>query len=344
MLLAALVLAGGCGNDLPAANFIDKLRVLAVQAEPPEVTPGQSTALDVLAVEPLVQQLDGAAPSALSYLWLACNIPPGASEQLPCGLSLGQRVTGALPPDCRSEPGASLCVIGTDRTGSYVPAASQLNTNGTGQVLLTVVVADTPEGAIGCLTGAANNNAQPTNPDHCVLSLKRLAVSDPNRRLSDGSSAPPPNRNPALNDFTLDEQGAYVSLTDGTGTYAIAPTKDAKSFPLAVARSEDASEMAARFDPADGRFLGYEYESLTVAWFITAGKLSGGRSAFKPDGCSTQTDCPQKAPGPIVSVKWTPPTAEMAGKFTTDGTAQFYAVIRDDRGGVSWREGTLKQR
>lgn len=344
IVVAALAIVAGCGNDLPAANFIEKLRVLAVQAEPPEVMPGQTTALDVLAVEPLVPQLDGGSPSALTYLWLACNIPPGTSEQLPCGLSMGQRVTGALPPDCRSEPDATLCVIGTDRMGTYTPTASQLNANGIGQVLLTVVVADTPEGAAGCLMAAANNNGEPTNPDHCVLSLKRLAISDPNRKLSDGSAAPPANRNPMLNDFTLDENGTYVSLTDTTGTYAVALTKDAQAFPLAVARSDDAAEMEPRFDSTDGRFLRYEYEALTVAWFITAGKLSGGRSAFKPMGCDTQTDCPQMPPGPIVSVKWTPPTEEMVGKFTADGTVKLYAVIRDDRGGTSWREGMLKRR
>ena len=33
-LLVAALLVGGCSSDLPAASFIDKLRVLAVRAEP----------------------------------------------------------------------------------------------------------------------------------------------------------------------------------------------------------------------------------------------------------------------------------------------------------------------
>ena len=88
----SLLTVGACSNDLPAASFIDKLRVLAVRAEPPEVAPGETTALDLLAVEPLVRQLDGAAAAPLSAVWLACALPAGTLTVAPCGIgSEGQR-------------------------------------------------------------------------------------------------------------------------------------------------------------------------------------------------------------------------------------------------------------
>ena len=80
-LAALIVVAAGCSNDLPTASHIDKLRVLAVKAEPPEVVPGAPSSLSALVVEPLLPQLDASvANPTVSYLWLACAIPPGATE------------------------------------------------------------------------------------------------------------------------------------------------------------------------------------------------------------------------------------------------------------------------
>ena len=65
LLISLLLCLGGCSSDLPAASFIDKLRVLAVRASPPEIAPGETTTLDALTVEPLL------SPTALAVLlWL----------------------------------------------------------------------------------------------------------------------------------------------------------------------------------------------------------------------------------------------------------------------------------
>jgi hypothetical protein len=340
-LVAALVAVAGCGNDLPSASLIDKLRILAVQAEPPEVAPGQPSMLSTLTVEPPIPQLDGGAPSPVSFLWLACTIPPGTTQQIPCGIS-GGAIT-ALPPFCKDQPDAPLCVIGADATGTYTAPASILGSNGTGQLLLTVVAADTPDGAIGCLMSTAAHHAEPLNPDHCVLALKRLTVSDPNRKLSDGSPAPPPNANPKLIDFYYTDEVSNTSLVDGTGTFPVAPDKDAKAFRLVGTRADDAAQMEPTTD-SDGKPTGLAYEGLTIAWFVTAGKIDGGRSAFVPDGCDTQEACPTKSPKVQTDTKWTPPTQSDLAMHSPDGSVQLWAVIRDDRGGVSWRAGTAKVR
>lgn len=342
--LVTLVALGGCGGDLPVASFVEKLRVLAVQAEPPEVAPGETTQLDVLAVQPPVPMLDGGPPSPTTYLWLACRIAPGASEQLPCGLQADQRVTQTLPPDCKDEPSAPLCYLGTDRRASYTPDAGALGDDGTGQVLITTVVADTPEGAIGCLLAAAENDARPQDPDHCVLSLKRLRVSAKDRLLPDGKPAVP-NQNPRLVDFGYTPPtGDGVSLFEAQG-FDPAPEQDAKAGVVVARRTPESAELEPAYDD-EGAFTGYQYEQLTVSWFVTAGSLSSSRALFRPadPACPTQLDCPMTPPDELATTKWTPPTAGEADRFTTDGTVHFYAVVRDDRGGVSWVEGSLTRR
>jgi hypothetical protein len=86
-LWAALVMlaaAGGCGNDFDPASYIDKLRLLDVKAEPPEVPFGASSRLTATATNP-----GGAAPT---ITWDACLLaPPPATGQ-------------AINPDCASLP------------------------------------------------------------------------------------------------------------------------------------------------------------------------------------------------------------------------------------------------
>jgi hypothetical protein len=316
----ALLATGACSNDLPAASFIDKLRVLAVRAEPPEIAPGGTTALDLLAVEPRVQQLDGAAPRPLTAVWLACALPTGASTIAPCGVGSG----GAMvtPPTCQDQPSAPLCLIGTDLTARYTADAGVLGDAPSTELLLTVAVADTDAGAAACLLDIANNGGLPTDPDHCVVSLKRLTVS-----------AAPANQNPTLADFYATTPSGYAEpLDDGNGVWQYAPGEDKAEWNIAAHRDDAAAEKKP-----DGT-----YEALTVSWFTTAGHLDGGRSLYLPEGCNTPSACADQLPETGADTTWFAPTADQAsGKVDAGGGVGFWAVIRDDRGGVGWRSGGL---
>jgi hypothetical protein len=331
-LVVAASLWAGCAGDLPAASFIDKLRVLAVRAEPPEVGPGDASTLDLLVVEPRVPQLDGAAPEPPTAVWLACTIPAGALSVTPCGVGGGLSDGGATltPPNCAAEPSAPLCVIGTGLTASYTPDAALLGGAASSQILLTVAVADTPAGAIGCLLDIANNDGRPTDPDHCVVSLKRLAVSDPARRAGMA------NRNPALASFTATSPpGTYTAdiVENGSGVWVAAPGEDKAEWTLAANRDVAAAELKP-----DGH-----YESLTVSWFTTAGHIDGGRSIYLPEGCTDPAKCATEVPELGADTSWFAPTLEQAAPNVDAATGQidFWAVIRDDRGGVGWRAGRL---
>ncbi len=326
LVISLLLVLGGCSNDLPAASFVDKLRVLAVRAEPPEVAPGATTQLDFLAVEPLVQQLDGAAPSPLSAVWLACALPTGTLTVAPCGVGSGLSAS-TMPPSCKDQPSAPLCLIGTDATASYTTDANVLAGAAATQILLTVAVADTDAGAIGCLLDIANNNGLPTNPDHCVVSLKRLDISDPAQRTT------APNANPTLADFYATTPSGYAqTLDDGNGVWQYAPGPDKAQWDIAAHRSDDAAEKKP-----DGT-----YEALTVSWFTTAGHLDGGRSLYLPPGCYQPSDCADQLPETGADTLWYAPTQDQAAPYVdASGLVDFWAVIRDDRGGVGWRAGSL---
>ncbi|MDB4968659.1 MAG: putative lipoprotein [Myxococcales bacterium] len=322
----------GCSSDLPAASFIDKLRVLAVRAEPPEVAPGEWTALDLLAVEPRVQQLDGGAARPLSAVWLACTLPSGTLTVSPCGVGGGLGTSGSTtlaPPSCDDAPGAPLCVISTNLKTAYLANPGLLGDAASAELLITVAVADTDAGAIGCLLDIANNEGRPTDPDHCVVALKRLQMSAPDRRTS------APNHNPTLATFTAaSPAGNYTAdLLDGNGVFTLAAGKDLASWEIAANRAADAAERKA-----DGT-----YEALTVSWFTSAGHLDGGRSLYLPPGCNDPAACAAELPEEGASTTWFAPTpAEAATTTEAGGEIDFYAVIRDDRGGVGWRAGTLR--
>jgi hypothetical protein len=313
LVLVAALLAGGCSSDLAAASFIDKLRVLAVRAEPPEIDPGQTAALDLLAVEPVVHQLDGGGvASPLTAVWLACPLPSGTLTVAPCGVG-----EGAPAPE----------ILGGDLTASYTAPANLLAGQPSTEVLITVAVADTAAGAMACVADIANNNGLPTDPDHCVVSLKRVVVSDPAQRTV------AVNANPTLASFYATTPSGFAeTLDDDGGVWQYAPGEDLAAWDVAALRAGDAAQMKA-----DGT-----YESLTVSWFTTAGHLDGGRSIYLPPGCDDPAACADQLPEDGADTTWFAPTqAQAAGFVDGNGLVRLWAVIRDDRGGVGWREGSL---
>jgi hypothetical protein len=329
LLLVAAVALAGCDNNLPVASFIDKLRVLAVRAEPPELAPGATTALSVLAVEP-AHPVGPTAP--LSAIWLACRIPPGVATPPPCGLD-GSSLDGTqLPASCGAAASGELCVLATTMEASLTPAPALLGADVSTDLLVTVVVADTGAGAAACLLDTARNSGLPTEPDNCVISIKRVTVRDPLRADAANPFAPP-NQNPTLDVFDLvDEDGTTRSLLDGEASVPPAPANQNVSRKLGAVRSASAAEQK----PDGG------YEALSLSWFTTGGSIDGGRSTYDPPGCASQQECAMSPPADGAPTTWNAPTAATAQtQVDPDGRIRFWAVLRDDRGGVGWLEGTL---
>lgn len=306
-ILVTLSCAGACSNGLPAASFIDKLRVLAVAAEPPELAPGETSALSLLAVEPPVPMADGGAPRPITAAWLACALAGGTPSLQSCA--------------------TQSTLIGTELTASYSASADALGGVASVEVLITVAVADDDAGALACLAELANDGGRPSNPDHCVVSLKRITISDPAQRA--GGAV---NHNPALADFVTTTPSGFAETLDGGGVWQYAPGPDKAAWDLIAHRAPDAAELKP-----DGT-----YEALSVSWFTTAGHLDASRSLYLPPGCATRAPCAGDPPEDGADTTWFAPTqSEAADVGGGDGRVDFWAVVRDDRGGVGWRAGSL---
>lgn len=320
-LFCALCCFAGCEDNLPVSSFIDKIRVLAVQAEPPEVTVGNHTRLAALVVEP-DHPLE--APGPLSYRWLACKASPDATFAIPCGLAdaTGKLDGSSAPPACPAQVDGTLCTLGEDATASLSPAASLV---GDGTLLVTLVVSDRVAGATECLLSTARNDGLPTDPDHCVLAVKRVTVGD---------GTTPLNHNPTLARLDLvDLDGTVRSLLeDGVSVSASVVGEAAAVRDLRAQRDEGSAEQLA-----DG-----SYEAMSLSWFTTAGRFQGARSTFDPPGCASQAECASTPPVTTAVTQWeAPDRAQAASQLDADGRMHLWAVLRDDRGGVGWRTGTI---
>jgi hypothetical protein len=315
--LALTLVAAGCSADLPPSDRVDKLRLLAVRAEPPEVQPGQASALDTLTVYP--GGFDGGGPQ-VSFLWLACLEAVGAQAPTACGVSAQGNggagtfdADGGAPPDCAAQPDAALCLIGAGETARYTPTAAALGGGAVGEVILTVIAADEQAGgAAGCAITASQNGGAPADPDHCVIALKRLTVS----------TSATPNGNPTLPLLAL----GGLSLADGSAHWS------------AGGAAQDVT--AVRGPGSDERKGDGTFETLTLAWFATAGSFDTSRSGFQPADCDPA--CMMTEPPVTVDAHWTPPNSDDAARYAPTGTVQFWAVLRDDRGGVAWQSGTAE--
>lgn len=336
---AALIVAAGfgCSDELPPASRVDKMRLLAIRAEPPEIGAGEHTALDALVAQPLTPS---PAP-ALSFLWMACRQAASAQLPAPCGITAlgngGPEAFGdpSLPGEapsgmatCTDAPGAPLCLLGTTATVDYAPALD--GDQAVTQLLVTLVVADQgPGSALACARAAASSGTgAPPDVDHCTIALKRVNV-----RSATASAAR--NENPRFAALTL----GGASLPGGAATFPrSAAGVAAATAPIEVRRctsatvgSDGCTAGAAAQVKDDG-----SHEVLFVSWFTTAGAFAAARSSFGKSGCSGEC---LEGGGDKASTTFTAPDADELALRAPGGAVHFWAVVRDDRGGVGWLDG-----
>jgi hypothetical protein len=106
----AIGLAAGCSSDLPPANVVDTVRILATQADQPYAMPGESVTLQVLAVD---GRADRHKPMRVFWLPTVCMNPEG-DDYFNCYPSMAGRFA----------PGADLSniLVAGDRWTFTMPA------------------------------------------------------------------------------------------------------------------------------------------------------------------------------------------------------------------------------
>ncbi|MGZ6078022.1 MAG: hypothetical protein ACXWK6_09465 [Myxococcaceae bacterium] len=272
---AAALLSLHCGEDLEKpSQLLERVRLLALRADPPEVNLTDGGLPPPITFEPLAYPDGGLTfrlalcgpgnPFAADY---AC---PGAN-----GLDLPDLVLDASRPEVQaflqSAFGTMQAIDGGINVGE--PGVAQV--------------------ALGYELARADGGTDPASHERGIY---RMSV-----RFSG-----PPNHNPELLDVTLPDggplQGAVLPLNQEIRLYPHIP--------------DGGPGGIETFTGLDG---GIQYERLNYAWASTAGEVVDYRSAEPmPDDPNATSDI----------------------RFRTHETptpVQFYVVLRDLRGGVSWR-------
>jgi hypothetical protein len=338
LLVALFVFAAapwGCQAELEAASEVTKLRILGVQADPPEVAPGNAVALRILTADPngdgrlvvgggiVVPGLftPSAAPDPAGLPPLVYPLPFTVVNQegvvsFPSHLmipdSYHDDLDNEVPIAPPGEPLTMTAILfvcagdGFDENAAYA-AIAELSMTGAAESVGPLAFESL------CLDAGA---------DEGVTAVKTFTVAtcDPatSALACDGEYAA--NANPEIAAVALHGE----ALTPFVGGVCFeCDAKDGCRSPLKV---------SARMTP--GSFQRYErqlasnleetevvYERTYVAWFATGGAFDAERSGNGSTIDAIEPDAPFEA-------RWTPPYS--GGDFT------IWAVAHDLRGGVSW--------
>lgn len=192
----------GCDDSLAKPQEVVNLRIVAVQAEPPEAPAGTEVALSALILHP-----DPAV--VVEQAWAACVIAYGQPST-----SCATGATQDVPPPCAEAPDAPVCLLGMDPTATYrLPerAVSGVPAGQAGSVVVTLVAADGPAGG---LAGCANAFADPEHaPEGCRVAVKTVRVLP----ASSGTA----NANPSI--ASLAREGDLLTVALGDGAAEMTP-------------------------------------------------------------------------------------------------------------------------
>jgi len=336
----ALALFGCSPSGFNTPTLLNKVRILAIQADPAQPGLGESTTLSALVYQP-PPPADGAdaGVTVTGYSWSWCPLPmsptnlsqcpiaptdQGAADQL--FASLG--ITGAPPLD-----------LGIGKTATFTnpfPAALLANvcTNGASAM---PGLAGADAGASRATGGAAFSCTNAGFPITVVLvvhtSVGGTAVDQPlpavfNVYLPTNDTIPP-NLNPVVNGITisghqLDQAGTQEVLRNSKVPVVLdLPDLSAETLPL----------------PLDSN---HPFEQLDISWYAECGDfgdngLGGRRTSYSGDPNDTISSFSL-----AVQNTWNIPKLE--------GYAPTYAritvVVRDNqggisRGGVAWTTGVV---
>jgi hypothetical protein len=309
------LLAFGCGKSFAPDSLVNSFRVLAVQAEPPEIHPSQSTTFSALVVDPTRPGQND------TLLWLSCDPDPfdlgrsacnelgnlnsasallsavdGGQLDLPTGISFmnwndetsGFGATYTAPDDAQVfDPGA-------------IPPGDQRRLIGTVADMLIVAAA----GDLPLLASADEKNAFFTQIEDAlipaVLVIDRVVISEETNT----------NHNPVLGDVLVDG----TAIPDG-GTFRALP---AATPGMEVTAPASSFETYTEYEP-DGTTL-TQTEGLIAAYYATMGSFSQDRLAL----------------GSTVPQTFTAPAGTDADPIPDKRTGTMWIVLRDTRSGLSW--------
>lgn len=359
ILLVSTLTLVACGDrDFNKPARLDKPRILAVRAEPPQPSFGLTTTLSALLYQPPIDRVVDACPNPgqASYEWSWCPWPVSSNDDYACPLpeesfqalyaSLG---LGTAPP----------YALGTDPTVPFTnpfPASilyalcrGDIGSTSTGLASSDGSVAGPGKSIFSCDLPAQDYDvadAASTDPIGFRANIMVKITPACPALLPNGfdplkavyslhlptNDAIPVNQNPAL-DVVLTPQleAGQAALRDKHIDLQLA---------IDIAQSEHL-EVPSTVDYDSKRALTRHYEHLDFAWYAEAGDFSD-RGKGETTGYLPTLQPQGQDPGPSAddldnfayntSNRWDSPKTE---DYPYD-TVSLVAVVRDGRGGVGW--------
>lgn len=305
--LAMLALASGCGEEFEPETMVAGLRVLGIRSEPAELHPGQTALLSALVVDP-------AAPTRNNtVLWLACDPDPYDLGRSACSDLENLREPADLfsaQSDGSVALPAGMFFAGFGSQASYSAPASLFSvlppddrrrlSGSLAQLLLFAVAEEISPLASRAEIEALLERVRAREVPS-VVALFRIRVTEQS----------PPNRNPVLGEVRVGgirvPEGAHVAL------------RPAEQAPLTFTAPDDAFESYEQILP-DGSET--RTERLIAAPYATGGFFSLERVVL----------------GEQAENVYTAPVGDEDDPLPPPGRGRMWIVVRDTRGGQSWRE------
>jgi len=322
LTLALGVATCGCNDDLPVPSRVDGLRVLGIQADPPEVAPGDTVSLKALLVD-----ADG---RSIEAAWTACVVPErgtgplgGAGETGEGGgAGYGLNDGGTCLEMATIDPSAVMDLGSGTETTLTIPADFLDTWSNTAQAYGLPIDNPLPPSAIEGLHSIAGVNLTVTlvvtAGDDTLVALKRINVS----------TATDKNENPAGMAFHLE-----LAKGAGDAPETATPPEDGRCL---------TSEQGGVLSVYPGKFFltalnvpatPVEYPVLTIGnteadLDVITAEETYYYSLFSTVG--TFNDDIMKSTG----------TRRVAWKLGTEdaGDTTLWVVTRDGRGGAEWCE------
>jgi hypothetical protein len=297
-LLPLLLALAGCADDFAPYSLLDRLRVLAISAEPASPLPGEATTLSALTFAP--------AGEAVALRWSYCPVPAPASADYACPLdeATANQVLAAY-----LEPGLATALPNFDLgTAATATLGNPFSATALGALCAAGLASPLYAQSFDCDDGYPVTVV--LDATTATASLRAGFVL----RLPAGA-APERNHNPSPAGLALGD----TPLGEATATIAVAP---GASIDLHLDVAATAAELRAI--PAAEGAPGQRLERLTASWFATSGKLDKARTSFI-DGVAALDE--------LASNRFTAPAADA---WPPGGLVEFAAVLRDDRGGAGW--------
>lgn len=307
-LLLALAAIPACQPTLSDdPSRVTGPRVIAVRAEPPEAKPGEAVVLRALTTDgtsttsaPLAFDFCAARPALAepTAISAACiENAPGARARI----GIGVDARGAMPDDaCR--------LFGPERPLGKPgePAGRPADPDGTGGFYQPGIVSNP---ALGIEADALFDVRVRCNPSGAT----QAAVAELERRYR-------ANTNPTFESFTVERNGIASTPADGTEVVVAPGERVSLRATWPSCPNEEPCGGAERFvayDPA-ARIVTARRESIRASWLATNGELAAARVGRAEDDEARDLE-----------TTWTAPSSA--------SIATIWVVLRDSRGGTSWR-------